>query len=126
MESAGPALWQRVKEEEAAAAAAGLGGEGGRLPGGSEPNANALRGQPFAYHTFGAAAAEVELDVLTGDLEIRRADVVMDLGRSLNPAIDIGQVEGAFTQGIGLTTMEELSWGDDAHPWMRPGSQFTR
>lgn len=54
------------------------------------------KGRPFNYFTFGAAFAEVEIDTLTGDFQIRRVDIVMDLGTSLNPAIDIGQVEFLF------------------------------
>lgn len=87
---------------------------------------NGERGHPFNYHTFGMAAAEVQIDLLTGDVAVRRADVVMDVGNSLNPAIDIGQIEGAFVQGSGLFTTEELMWGDDDHPWIRPGHLFTR
>ena len=84
------------------------------------------RGTPFAYFTFGAACTEVEIDVLTGDLRMRRADILMDLGNSLNPAIDVGQIEGAFTQGVGWTTMEETVWGCDEFPWLKPGACFTR
>merc|ERR1719323_468030 len=58
------------------------------------------RGKPFHYFTYGAACTEVEVDSLSGDMRILRADILMDLGNSLNPAIDIGQVEGAFTQGV--------------------------
>ncbi|KAJ8673550.1 hypothetical protein QAD02_004812 [Eretmocerus hayati] len=65
-------------------------------------------GCPFNYFTYGAACAEVEIDCLTGDHQVLRSDVVMDLGESLNPAIDIGQVEGGFIQGYGLFTMEEM------------------
>jgi xanthine dehydrogenase/oxidase len=83
-------------------------------------------GQAFAYFSFGAAVADVEVDVLTGDFHILRTDVVMDLGNSLNPAIDVGQVEGAFAQGLGWCTMEELIWGDENHTWVRPGMLFTR
>eukprot|EP01124_Arcella_intermedia_P006821 TRINITY_DN14117_c0_g1_i1.p1 TRINITY_DN14117_c0_g1~~TRINITY_DN14117_c0_g1_i1.p1 ORF type:complete len:1314 (+),score=314.98 TRINITY_DN14117_c0_g1_i1:452-3943(+) len=65
-------------------------------------------GKPFAYFVNGAACAEVEIDALTGDHQILRTDIVMDLGRSLSPAIDIGQIEGAFTQGFGWCTIEEV------------------
>ncbi|XP_046388161.1 xanthine dehydrogenase [Ischnura elegans] len=67
-------------------------------------------GDPFNYFTFGAACSEVEIDCLTGDHQVLRTDIVMDLGESLNPAIDIGQVEGAFIQGYGLYTLEELTY----------------
>ncbi|KAJ1557422.1 hypothetical protein HK096_007350 [Nowakowskiella sp. JEL0078] len=61
----------------------------------------------FSYFTYGVAATEVEIDTLTGDHVVRRADVIMDIGTSINPAIDIGQIEGAFTQGQGWSTIEE-------------------
>ncbi|EST04997.1 Aldehyde oxidase/xanthine dehydrogenase, molybdopterin binding [Kalmanozyma brasiliensis GHG001] len=64
-------------------------------------------GLPFYYFTQGVAISEVELDTITGDHRIVRADVHMDIGRSINPSIDVGQIEGAFTQGFGLFTMEE-------------------
>jgi xanthine dehydrogenase/oxidase len=57
---------------------------------------------------------------LTGDHTVRRTDVSVDLGASLNPAIDIGQIEGAFIQGMGWSTTEEIIWGDDQHTWIRP------
>lgn len=65
-------------------------------------------GNLYLYYTFGAAVSEVEIDCLTGDHQVIRTDIVMDLGRSMNPAIDIGQIEGAFIQGYGLYTMEEM------------------
>nr|XP_006812476.1 PREDICTED: xanthine dehydrogenase/oxidase-like [Saccoglossus kowalevskii] len=61
-------------------------------------------------HTYGAACCEVEIDCLTGDHQIRRVDIVMDVGHSINPAHDIGQIEGAFMQGYGLFVMEELRY----------------
>lgn len=64
-------------------------------------------GRLFNYFTFGAACSEVELDVLTGDHQVLRSDLLMDLGRSLNPVVDVGQIEGAFTQGLGLFTLEQ-------------------
>lgn len=67
-------------------------------------------GQMFFYFTQGVAAAEVEVDTLTGDWTARRVDLEMDVGRSINPAIDYGQIEGAFVQGMGLFTMEESLW----------------
>lgn len=69
-----------------------------------------LQGRPFYYFAYGAAVSEVLLDTLTGEWRLLRADVLHDVGRSLNPAIDIGQVEGAFIQGMGWLTMEELVW----------------
>ena len=67
-------------------------------------------GQMFFYFTQGVAAAEVEIDTLTGDWTSLRADILMDVGRSINPAIDYGQIEGAFIQGQGLFTTEESLW----------------
>ena len=87
---------------------------------------NTGQGIPFAYFTCGAACSEVEIDILTGDFHILRADLLMDLGDSLNPAIDIGQIEGAFVQGVGWCTMEELIWGDEDHKWVKPGTLATR
>lgn len=83
------------------------------------------KGNPFRYFTYGAAFAEVEIDTLTGDFHTRSADVILDLGFSLNPAIDIGQIEGAFIQGLGWVALEELKWGDEAHKWIPPGCLFT-
>ena len=70
----------------------------------------AMRGRPFFYYSFGAAAAEVAIDTLTGESRVLRADLIQDCGASLNPAIDLGQIEGAFVQGQGWFTCEELWW----------------
>ena len=76
-----------------------------------------LKGKPFYYFAYGAACSEVVVDTFTGEHKVLRADVLHDVGRSLNPAIDIGQVEGAFIQGMGWLTMEELWWQpDDGSP----------
>ncbi|PWF40348.1 xanthine dehydrogenase molybdopterin binding subunit [Massilia glaciei] len=69
-----------------------------------------MSGHPFSYYAYGAAVAEVVVDTLTGEWKLARADVLYDAGQSLNPAIDIGQVEGAFIQGMGWLTTEELWW----------------
>ena len=69
-----------------------------------------LQGKPFFYYAYGAAVAEVIVDTLSGESRILRADVLHDAGQSLNPALDIGQVEGAFVQGAGWLTTEELVW----------------
>jgi xanthine dehydrogenase large subunit len=69
-----------------------------------------LQGRPFYYFAYGAAVSEVVVDTLTGEWKLLRADLLHDVGRSLNPAVDIGQVEGAFIQGMGWLTMEELVW----------------
>ncbi|QKD43192.1 xanthine dehydrogenase molybdopterin binding subunit [Alicycliphilus denitrificans] len=69
-----------------------------------------MQGHPFYYFAYGAACSEVVVDTLTGEWKLLRADVLHDVGRSLNPAVDIGQVEGAFIQGMGWLTMEELVW----------------
>jgi xanthine dehydrogenase large subunit len=67
-------------------------------------------GRPFYYFAYGAAAAEVAVDTLTGETRVLRAELIQDCGRSLNPAIDLGQIEGAFVQGMGWLTTEELWW----------------
>jgi xanthine dehydrogenase large subunit len=69
-----------------------------------------MTGNPFFYFAYGAAVAEVVIDTLTGEWKLLRADALYDAGNSLNPAIDIGQVEGAFIQGMGWLTTEELWW----------------
>jgi xanthine dehydrogenase large subunit len=69
-----------------------------------------LQGRPFFYFAYGAALAEVVIDTLTGESRLLRADLLHDVGRSLNPAIDLGQIEGGFIQGMGWLTMEELVW----------------
>lgn len=69
-------------------------------------------GSPFYYFAYGVACSEVVIDTLTGEYKILRADILHDVGDSLNPAIDIGQVEGAFVQGVGWLTTEELVWND--------------
>jgi xanthine dehydrogenase large subunit len=69
-----------------------------------------LSGRPFYYFAYGAAVSEVIVDTLTGEWKLLRADLLHDAGKSLNPAIDIGQVEGAFIQGMGWLTSEELVW----------------
>jgi xanthine dehydrogenase large subunit len=68
------------------------------------------RGRPFYYFAFGAAVAEVALDTLTGETQLLRIDILHDVGTSLNPAIDLGQIEGGFLQGVGWLTSEELYW----------------
>jgi xanthine dehydrogenase large subunit len=68
------------------------------------------QGRPFYYFAYGAAVAEVEIDTLTGEYRLRRADILHDCGQSLNPALDLGQIEGGFVQGMGWLTTEELWW----------------
>ncbi|MDL4912502.1 MAG: xanthine dehydrogenase molybdopterin binding subunit [Enterobacterales bacterium endosymbiont of Blomia tropicalis] len=70
------------------------------------------RGKPFYYFAYGAACCEVVIDTLTGEYRLLRADILHDVGASLNPAIDTGQVEGGFVQGLGWLTCEELVWND--------------
>ncbi|MBT7801799.1 MAG: xanthine dehydrogenase molybdopterin binding subunit, partial [Tateyamaria sp.] len=71
------------------------------------------RGSPFYYFAYGAACSEVLIDTLTGEYRVERTDILHDVGRSLNPALDVGQIEGAFIQGMGWLTSEELWWDDD-------------
>jgi len=70
-------------------------------------------GRPFFYYAYGAAVSEVIIDTLTGEYRILRADILHDCGESINPAIDMGQIEGGFVQGVGWLTSEELWWNDD-------------
>jgi xanthine dehydrogenase large subunit len=72
-----------------------------------------LTGRPSLYFAYGAAVSEVMVDTLTGEWKLLRADLLHDAGHSINPAIDIGQIEGAFIQGMGWLTMEELWWNQD-------------
>jgi xanthine dehydrogenase large subunit len=67
-------------------------------------------GRPFYYFAYGAADSEVIVDTMTGEMRISRVDILHDVGKSLNPAIDIGQIEGGFVQGMGWLTTEELVW----------------
>jgi xanthine dehydrogenase large subunit len=71
---------------------------------------NTLSGRAFYYYCYGATVSEVEIDTLTGEWWLKRADVLHDVGQSMNPALDRGQVEGAFVQGMGWLTMEECLW----------------
>jgi xanthine dehydrogenase large subunit len=71
-----------------------------------------LRGRPFFYYAFGAAVSEVAIDRLTGETQLLRVDILHDAGSALNPAIDLGQVEGGFLQGVGWLTAEELWWNE--------------
>ena len=70
------------------------------------------KGRPFFYFATGAAVSEVIIDTLTGEYKTLRADILQDVGHSINPAIDIGQIEGAFIQGMGWLTTEELVWDE--------------
>jgi xanthine dehydrogenase large subunit len=70
----------------------------------------AMTGRPFFYFAYGAAVSEVAVDTLTGETQLLRVDILHDVGSSLNPAVDLGQVEGGFLQGVGWLTSEELYW----------------
>ena len=77
----------------------------------------------YSYFTSGAACSIVEIDCLTGDHRVLKTDIVMDVGKSLNPAIDIGQIEGAFVQGYGLFVMEQMIHSPSGVPFTRgPGA----
>ena len=80
---------------------------------------NSGEGRAFHYHAYGVCACEVEVDILSGDFTTLRVDILHDVGDSLNPAVDIGQVEGGFVQGLGLFTLEEMVW-------LKNGQLFTR
>ena len=79
-------------------------------------DATRMQGEPFKYFAYGAAAAEVEVDGFTGAYRLRRADIVHDVGDSLSPLVDLGQVEGGFVQGVGWLTLEELLWDETDGP----------
>ncbi len=71
-----------------------------------------LTGRPFYYFAYGAACTQVAIDTLTGESRVIKVDILHDVGRSINPAIDIGQIEGGFIQGMGWLTTEQLVWND--------------
>ncbi|WP_083656484.1 xanthine dehydrogenase molybdopterin binding subunit [Mongoliimonas terrestris] len=75
-------------------------------------NRDRAEGRPFLYFAYGAACSEVTIDTMTGEMKVDRVDILHDVGKSLNPAIDIGQIEGGFVQGMGWVTTEELWWDD--------------
>ncbi len=75
-----------------------------------------MQGSPFKYFAYGAAAAEVEIDGFTGTYRTRRVDIVHDVGDSLSPLIDLGQIEGGFVQGVGWLTLEDLRWDESDGP----------
>lgn len=73
------------------------------------------KGNPFYYFAYGMSVSEVEVDVLTGETKLLRSDILHDVGDSLNPGIDIGQIEGGFIQGVGWVTTEEIKWDKKGH-----------
>jgi len=73
-------------------------------------DATVFRGTPFKYFAYGVAAAEVEVDGFTGAYRTRRVDIVHDVGDSLSPLVDLGQIEGGFVQGVGWLSLEDLRW----------------
>ncbi|WP_022893043.1 xanthine dehydrogenase molybdopterin binding subunit [Agromyces subbeticus] len=79
-------------------------------------NPDLMQGSPFKYFAYGCAASEVEVDGLTGAYRVRRVDIVHDVGDSLSPMLDIGQIEGAYVQGVGWLTLEELRWDESDGP----------
>ncbi len=74
-----------------------------------------LTGRPFYYFAYGAACTEVAIDTLTGESRVLKVDILHDVGRSINPALDIGQIEGGFVQGMGWLTTEQLVWNDKGY-----------
>lgn len=79
-------------------------------------DASRMQGEPFKYFAYGVSASEVEVDGFTGAYRLRRVDIVHDVGDSLSPLVDIGQIEGGFVQGAGWLTLEELRWDDNDGP----------
>ena len=83
-----------------------------------------MQGRPFYYFAYGAAVTEVEVDTLTGEYKVMRTDILHDVGKSLNPTIDLGQVEGAYIQGVGWLTTEELVWHPSGKLWTHAPSTY--
>ena len=79
-------------------------------------NAERMEGEPFKYFAYGASVSEVEVDGFTGAYRLRRVDIVHDVGDSLSPLVDLGQIEGGFVQGVGWLTLEELTWDESDGP----------
>jgi xanthine dehydrogenase large subunit len=79
-------------------------------------DAERMRGEPFKYFAYGAAVSEVEVDGFTGTYRLLRTDIVHDVGDSLSPLVDLGQIEGGFVQGVGWLTLEELLWDENDGP----------
>ncbi|GAT71720.1 xanthine dehydrogenase, molybdopterin binding subunit [Microbacterium sp. HM58-2] len=79
-------------------------------------NPDIMQGSPFKYFSYGSAATEVEVDEFTGAYTVRRVDIIHDVGDSLSPMLDIGQIEGAYVQGVGWLTLEELRWDETDGP----------
>ncbi len=100
------AYWQRVQ----------LSASGFYRTEGLHWDASAMRGSPFKYFAYGAAAAEVEVDGFTGAYRTVRVDIVHDVGDSLSPLVDLGQIEGGFVQGAGWLTLEDLRWDSGDGP----------
>jgi xanthine dehydrogenase large subunit len=76
---------------------------------------NTLTGRPFYYFAYGAACTEVAIDTLTGENRVLKVDILHDVGKSINPAIDLGQIEGGFIQGMGWLTTEQLVWNEKGY-----------
>ncbi len=74
-----------------------------------------LTGRPFYYFAYGAACTEVAIDTLTGESRVLKVDILHDVGHSINPALDVGQIEGGFVQGMGWLTTEQLVWNDKGY-----------
>ncbi len=79
-------------------------------------DSSCMQGEPFKYFAYGVAASEVEVDGFSGAYRLRRVDIVHDVGESLSPLIDIGQIEGGFVQGAGWLTLEDLRWDEGDGP----------
>ena len=87
-------------------------------------NREQAKGNPFFYYSCGASVSEVQVDTFTGTYTIPRVDILHDVGESINPGIDLGQVEGGFIQGMGWLTTEELVWGKDGRLQTNGGASY--
>jgi xanthine dehydrogenase molybdopterin-binding subunit B len=84
-----------------------------------------MTGHAFSYYEYGAASSEVEIDLLTGGHRVIKTVIVFDAGKSLNPGIDIGQIEGGFLQGYGWMTKEKVEIVDNSCRWAKPGTSIS-
>ena len=104
------ATWEDVVADAPTSTGSSSGRPASTRPRGSRGTPAEVQGEPFKYFAYGVAAAEVSVDGFTGAYQVDRVDIVHDVGDSLSPLVDIGQIEGGFVQGVGWLTLEDLRW----------------